>query len=839
MAVEVVSADTVSVVVSEGPAAVAVRGYGESQGTAIAVWRGARTLAAGSALTLDGDSVTGPFAADTQTLRLPTDVDAYPVGSRGIIFRCVDEENDEYCESSARWGEYAAWTMQLPSASNQLAVRYGLNEGGVNGSGDAITIAVKPGKPALDRSVTVTAYLMQDAVGVTARDLRPLQAQLVTDEGRITALEERPPGRAANLPPPATAEDADAGTGTTPLLWSAARVWAAAKAAISQTWLGMRTGGWVRSASQSHGQLHLVVVRADGTTESLTFTPQAGGGGGITATAARNEAGSLLSTLPEFEFVAGTGTLTFTEPRPTDIAIGELADSVRDLINSKLDGAAVDRRVAANADVRGLRNFEASLRHQDEMATGTVRVAISSAEYRLGAAQWWDFQSDDDIRVEVEYGDDDLSADFTFPASQLRAITTQSTILDSTRANAWSPVHDSGLVFYVCNEAGHIGVAANSPGTYVFSVYRTRTRVTTPFLGDQQVTRAKLAEEIVTQLDEAHAQTGHTDAQIAGIADREAAKYLLNVDLVGSKEVQFSRQFAGMLPGEVGIANANLAFVAGGTHYTIGQMTRRGNGEIAATVTPINSRDALRGFELAVGADRHDFSAAEFDPGDAANPDLYEFPAPSAEFDADEPTRVGVLAPPSTPLPKGKPGQAGYVARLGNDLTPGWAKPTGGFKLLGGPGAGVAVTNNVSDVRGNFHIFRPRGPGSFFNLATEDLDRFLFVSIIFAQSNRSSTSLGFEVGLNPPASVRKTGFVHLEEVRDAAAFDTGSTTAKNGVEIVRAVVSMGTDYLGRHEAWVAKDETNNLGYYVPYVGGDSVAAGVMDWNTGTTIYAYV
>ena len=835
MAVEVVSADTVSVVVSEGPAAVAVRGYGESQGTAIAVWRGARALAAGSALTLDGDTVSGPFAADGGALRLPTDVDAYPTGSRGIILRCVDEERDEYCESSMRWGEYSSWTMQLPSASNQLSVRYGLNEGGVNGSGDSLTVAVRAGKSALARAITVTAHLMQDAVGLTAGDLHPLQAQLATDEARIAALEARPPGRAANLPPPATAEDADAGTGTTPLLWSAARLWAAAQAAITQAWLGLRTGGWVRSASQSHGQLHLVVVRADGSTESLTFTPQAGGGGGITAEAARNEAGSLLSTLPEFAFDATTGTLTFTAGRPTDVAIGELADSVRDLINAKLDGPAVDRRIAANADVRALQSFKASLKREEQWGTGTVRVAASNRQYRLGI-DWWEFEPDDHIRIVAEYGpDDDAVSSPSFPASQLRGINTQSEPLNSGNSNQWRTA-DNSLLFSVTNESGHVGVSADSNGDYTFTVFRTRTRITAPFIGDDQVTEPKLDPAVRTKLN---AQTGHTDQQIRDIADAEAAKYIENVDEIAHRDIQFTTQFTGRVAGESGVDNAALGFTANGVNYNIGFVTRRTNGSIDVGITPINSKANLRGYELDIGGETHDFSAAVYEAGDSSNDDLYQLPGPSAAFDLTHPTRVGILSPKRGVLPVPTTAQNDYTPRA-KDGKYVLEKPAGGFKLLSGPGAGVAVTNNVSSVRGNFHLFRPRGPGSFFDLDSEDLDRFLFLSIVFAQSNRSSNSLGFDEGLNPPAVARRTGFVHLEEVRDAAAFDAGSTTAKNGVEIVRAVVSMGTDYLGRHEAWIAKESgTNHLGYYLPYVGGDSVSAGVMDWNTATTIRAYV
>ena len=610
----------------------------------------------------------------------------------------------------------------------------------------------------------------------------------------------------------------------------------ASEAAVTAELIEERTGGFLRSASQSDNQIHIVMVRSDGAVEHFTFTPQAGGGGGITAQQARNEAGSLLSTRPEFTYDATTGTLTFTEPRPTDIAIGELAQAVRDLINSKLDGPAVDRRIAGNSDIRALTSFEASLKHEDEWGTGTVRVAASNAESRLGV-EWWSFEPDDDVRVVAEYGPDDAaSSSPSFPASQLRAVNTQGAQLNSTNANQWRSA-DNSVLFSVTNENGHVGVSADGPGDYTFTVFRTRTRLRTPYIGDDQVTETKLSPDVRAKLDEAHQQTGHTDDEIADIADREAAKYLRNVDLVASKTVRFTTQFQGRVAGEVGIADSALGFQDGDAAYRTGLLIRRSNETVDLAITPIDSRDALRGWQFQIGADRFGFSAAGYNQGDATNADLYSFPGPSTAFSTTEDTVIGLLPPPSTPLPKGKAGQRGYVARLNASLNPEWEKPTGGYKLLSGPGAGVAVTNHTSDSPTNIalNLFRPNGT-DYFDLDSEDLDRFLFLSVLWTMTGRSSNSIGWDRSLSPPDSVRSAGFVHLQEIAALAAW---TTTAHNGYEVTFETASLGTDDLGVQRLWVGKDSQNRLGYWEPYSGGDSVPSGPHNWNVGSVIRAYV
>ena len=192
------------------------------------------------------------------------------------------------------------------------------------------------------------------------------------------------------------------------------------------------------------------------------------------------------------------------------------------------------------------------------------------------------------------------------------------------------------------------------------------------------------------------------------------------------------------------------------------------------------------------------------------------------------------------------PGQGGYVYRQDSAGVPGWRQPVraGSTKLLSGPGAGLAITANSSSVQTNLQLFRPT-PSTYFDLDTEDTDRFLFASVAWALSNRSSTAVGFEPVASPPGSVYLPAVgVHLDDVLAAAAY---SASAQNGFRIHRQDVwfgpravghADGSNSLGVIEMWIAKEATTNrLGYYFRHEGG--AASGNQSWSYGSTVRAYL
>lgn len=335
--VEVTSGDPdVSVVVSEGPAALTVRGYGDSEGDPVAVWTfGALAAAGAGPASLGG--VAAPFAADAEALLLPTAARRYPPGSRGIILRSVDSEGDEYVESSFRWGEYGVWTIQLPTAGRQLTARYAPNTGGVNDTGDRVTLTVKAGRPALDRALTVTAHLLQDAVGVTEAEMAAHQAAVnakdASQDAAIAALQARETtGGVTASEARQIADDEIAAARLAPLAVQR-RVLAAHDDAEAST-------------------LTLDLVDAAGNVTHLAVHYGGTGDSGLTAQAAVNAAlAKLAADVAGFSWDAATRTMTFSAPAPAEGSVTEamLAQAARDKIDAALRANQVS--VVARADI--------------------------------------------------------------------------------------------------------------------------------------------------------------------------------------------------------------------------------------------------------------------------------------------------------------------------------------------------------------------------------------------------------------------------------------------------------------------------------------------------------
>ena len=216
-----------------------------------------------------------------------------------------------------------------------------------------------------------------------------------------------------------------------------------------------------------------------------------------------------------------------------------------------------------------------------------------------------------------------------------------------------------------------------------------------------------------------------------------------------------------------------------------------------------------------------------------------------------ETQRDGLIALLDNPLPVPTAQQVGFVPKVGADRRYALEKEVrvGGTKLLSGPGAGIAIVTHTASRRDTFNLFRPTGGQSVFDLdaAGQDRDRFLFVSAVLNLTGRRSTSISFERGLTAVTSTRISGFIHLDDVLAAAAFDTNVQTNINGFLIAEAQVWLGSatestaPLLTTHQLWVAREATtNDLGYYWNNIGGESVPVGTsIGWNVGSTIRAFV
>ena len=92
------------------------------------------------------------------------------------------------------------------------------------------------------------------------------------------------------------------------------------------------------------------------------------------------------------------------------------------------------------------------------------------------------------------------------------------------------------------------------------------------------------------------------------------------VDSAGEQEFTL----AAISGGGLGVANLGLQVIADGVTYTIGLVVRDAS-RIAIYVTPIASVAKLRPYHVKIGETRLAFAEARVNPGDAHNPDIYEW----------------------------------------------------------------------------------------------------------------------------------------------------------------------------------------------------------------------
>lgn len=200
-----------------------------------------------------------------------------------------------------------------------------------------------------DTTIFIHKRLPSPDTSITTEQLNHILAEQTRLQHEIDNIHQQPAGVTVPLPPNVTTAEARAGTETFARLWNARADREGIDARVDESRVAALTGGFVRDGSVSGSTLSLVHVRADGTSDTITFTPPTTpGGGGITVEQATDAAGALLSTLSQFAYNASSNTLTFTEtPQtpPTDISLNQLSQTLQTLIGTLQNRAAVDSAI--------------------------------------------------------------------------------------------------------------------------------------------------------------------------------------------------------------------------------------------------------------------------------------------------------------------------------------------------------------------------------------------------------------------------------------------------------------------------------------------------------------
>ena len=249
--------------------------------------------------------------------------------------------------------------LRLTAAGEALSISYQPDPdfAGEDGQGDVVSATIADSRNSEAVTLTVLEKLASPSVGASRTEFDAVLADVKRFEDEVRTLQETQAGSPAQPVPTGTSQEASDQHGTVNRLWSSSLLWIASRASSTLSFLASRLGGYVKSLTSSSDQLHLVQVGSDGTESRTTITLPTGSGAtqAHTDDQIRNLAGALLGGLAQFSYDASTQTLTFTQSPPSGVTFAELAQSLKDRINAKLDSAGlagqIDTRLEAPARV--------------------------------------------------------------------------------------------------------------------------------------------------------------------------------------------------------------------------------------------------------------------------------------------------------------------------------------------------------------------------------------------------------------------------------------------------------------------------------------------------------
>ena len=502
---------------------------------------------------------------------------------------------------------------------------------------------------------------------------------------------------------------------------------------------------------------------------------------------------------------------------------------------------------------------EASLRHESDIARGAqVAVAIGGASYALpGAPKLPGADADRELIMTIGTNDPftiDLAALLAKPA-----LPSVGPALSSTNAVEWT----QGGVTYLLARRGGTGeflFGADTVGDYTVTIVDSVVDVS-PFA--RRSSAAHLPAAKLPTITGPHlAANQRLPAPAAGLWLRwnAGATALENVDaeariderieaLATPVDVIATSEFTVVAIGaDRGIANLGLAFNAGVTTVTIGEVTRLASGlRIGVNVTPFNTRSAVRPYSIQIADLRLSFAEATYDVGGASNPDSYTWERASIPAWAlGDSITVAIYEPvdSSNYVPGGEAGDNGRPLIRAAD-GPTWATlAPGGLGLTGGAGRLVRVNDEgtgfaTAVLSGLIEIQNGPITGlTITNLSQSQRSAAAFLSDSVATGNgeyhvelvltvtaRSEAQRSLSIdGISAADSVRLTGLTFRSSVRGVQPYNSreaiGLTPLVTGVLVgeVRVVNANTLGVSGYIRLYLVRNASNALGYVLEYWG---------------------
>ena len=611
--------------------------------------------------------------------------------------------------------------LRLTAAGEALSISYQPDPdfAGEDGQGDVVTATISDSRNSEAIVLEVLVKLASPSVGASRTEFDAVLADVKRFEDEVRTLQETQAGTPAQPVPTGTSQEAADQHGTVNRLWSSSLLWVASRASATLSFLARQLGGFTRSVDSANGQLHLVQVGADGTEARTAITLPTGSGAtqAHTDDQIRNLAGALLGSLSQFSYDASTQTLTFTQAAPSDVTFAELAQSLQDTINAKLDSTGL----AGQIDTR----IEAPARVGNTDRWGEEKLPLKLDEF-LDALSGGTWTASTTSRVSSPPV---TAAEPSNPENQ-------------TFVTSWSGPRYTDVFFLLkIPEAANLGLLRISVGTveggdraiYPSSGWHFVETVAGFSYYTQAVadipSGAVVRVEDLTPFELDHSQLG-TNAFTDADRNKLAA---------------------------LAVAGSVLA-----THQQIDSETDA----------------AIRGFSVALLVRLIERFIRHPVAGDVNFP-LIATAANAVGFGPLQSAGIHGQSPGSISATAADDGQVPVTASGGWRLTrlPRGFHTT---ELIEASGPGVAVPLSGSNHRTALQILRPTATTYFTLTDTDKQTGLVAASCTFTLSGRSSNSIGWDQSLTPPVSVVLTGFIPVGDLRSSTAY-TADGNAKGVV----------------------------------------------------------
>lgn len=589
-----------------------------------------------------------PADSDPNKLYLPK----LDEGASGWVLEALQLGDGSYGRLRINEGDYrATYVVKLPAAGEDLAIVYGKNTGGSDGQGD--WLECKVATSALSSAVRLNLHEAITSPGV-GQDDASLKADVANLEREVAGLAAGE--HAGTATPEATDEEADAGTGVFARLWSPAKVWRAARAAITRAWLANRLGGYSGTITVSGNVLHWTNNRAGGGVDAGVYQPVApSGGGGLAAWQAFNVFANALTATGNYTATLATATtngrLEPVAQLPADgtITLAMLATSLRNVLAAKLDSSQVKARIESDPVVVGLQAFMDAMRRTRNLASNLAWSQHASSAYFRFADTAIELptaaNAGDRVRFVVAAGTNTFTTPYTSYADFLATASSNGQPASTANGLRFADAANDNA-YWFSHQGSQLLVASENVGDYSVTPQFSEIDLK-PYarLSGPLITENDLAQAIRDKLDEAH-DSGLTTEQVTALITKLIAENQINADEVARKPVRFARASLGE---DIEI-NAALGFQIGSTNFTLGQISQDDEGSITFGINNVGTRDQLRNYEIRlVGIGTYDFSAMDYSRGSGANdgtsPDGYSTPNGQTTLPTNADTVVEILRP--------------------------------------------------------------------------------------------------------------------------------------------------------------------------------------------------